>query len=217
MYLPTLRRPVRPERILQMPKIRWVLAVACLRIACLCQGVVGGGVSVTADGGPAPQVDAGVGIADAGADAGRDGGDAGAGGTSGDAGRGIPVGMPTPGCIDAGDPTLTVTERRLLAMPEDSWLEVPNSHLYETCKSASMYGDGVYLVQGCAGLINSWSSGLYDAERQRMVVWGGGHNDYGGNEMYAFNLKTFAWEQLTKPSRPPFDRDPLDDGNPVSR
>ena len=69
---------------------------------------------------------------------------------------------------------------------------------------SATYGDGVYLVQGCGGLINSWSSGLYDSERQRMVVWGGGHNDYGGNELYAFNLKTLAWEQLTTPSRPTF-------------
>lgn len=194
-----------------MPRTRWLLAVACLRIACVCQGVVGGG---ELDGGPG--IDAGGTTADAGTatDAGQD---AGSIATGTDAGRITPIGMPSPGCADAGDPTLTANERQLLNLPEDTWFEVPSSHLYETCKNASTFGDGVYLVQGCAGLINSWSSGLYDPERQRMVVWGGGHNDYGGNELYAFNLKTFTWQQLTKPSRPPFDKDPLDDGNPVSR
>jgi len=122
-----------------------------------------------------------------------------------------------PGCADAGDPSLTASERTLLALPADSWFEAPSSHLYETCKSAASYGDGVYLVGGCAAIVNAWGGGAYDSQRQKLIVWGGGHNDYGGNELYAFNLKTFAWEQLTTPSRPPFDKDPLDDGQPVSR
>ena len=133
-----------------MPRNRWLLAVACLRIACVCQGVVGG----DPDSGAAVQVDAGGTVTTADASTATDAGqDAGPAVTGTDAGRTIPVGMPSPGCADAGDPTLTADERLLLNLPEDSWFEVPSSHLYETCKNASTFGDGVYLVQGCAGLI----------------------------------------------------------------
>jgi hypothetical protein len=58
-----------------------------------------------------------------------------------------------------------------------------------------------------------------------MLVWGGGHDDYWGNELYAFDLGTGAWERITEPSTVPagvddadfFNRDPLPDGRPVSR
>jgi len=128
-----------------------------------------------------------------------------------------PVGTPVPGCADPKDPTLTASEKLLLGLPADSWSSAPGSKLLDTCKSAASYGDGVYLVSGCGSIVAAWGGGALDTQRQKMVVWGGGHNDYGGNEVYAFDLKTFAWEQQTTPSKPPFNKDPLDDGKPVSR
>jgi hypothetical protein len=66
-------------------------------------------------------------------------------------------------------------------------------------------------------IVAAWGGGAYDSRRDRMIVWGGGHADYGGNEVYAFDLRTMTWLQLTEPSPPPFGQDPLADGNPVSR
>jgi hypothetical protein len=128
-----------------------------------------------------------------------------------------PHGTPVPGCADPADPSLTASEKTLLTLPADSWTSAPNSKLHDTCKTAAAYGDGVYLVSGCSAMVTAWNGGALDTQRQKMIIWGGGHNDYGGNEVYAFNLKTFAWEQLTTPSKPPFNKDPLDDGKPVSR
>ena len=145
------------------------------------------------------------------------GGNTAGGLTAGGSSGGAPVGNPVPGCVDAGDPTLTAQELTLLNLPGDSWYQAPGSRLLDTCTSSATFGDGVYLVSGCAAMVSAWSSGAYDPERTRMMVWGGGHNDYGGNELYAFNLKSLAWERVTRPSRPPFTKDPLDDGNPVSR
>lgn len=127
------------------------------------------------------------------------------------------MGVPVPGCADAGDPSLTDNEKLLLGLPADSWYTAPNTQLYDVCKSVSTYGDGVYLVQGCPAIVSAWSSGAYDSQRQRIWIFGGGHNDYGGNELYYFDLKTFTWIQATQPSQPPFNKDPLDDGRPVSR
>lgn len=197
----------------------WLCVTLSLWACPMSSGEDGGtGGGVVTGGGTSGGGAIGGGSSGGGASAGGTSGGMVAGGASGGAqGGGTPIGQPVPGCVDAGDPSLTAQERTLLELPADSWYEAPSSHLLELCRASATFGDGVYLVSGCAALISSWSSGAYDAQRQRMVVWGGGHNDYGGNELYAFNLKTLTWEQWTRPSRPPFNKDPLDDGNPVSR
>lgn len=51
-----------------------------------------------------------------------------------------------------------------------------------------------------AAIVDAWSGGVYDRDRDRMVVWGGGHADYSGNEVYAFDLESLAWSRLNDPS-----------------
>jgi hypothetical protein len=73
----------------------------------------------------------------------------------------------------------------------------------------------------CKNVTAAWSGGAYDYIRKRMLVWGGGHGDYAGNEVYAFDTEALKWERLTDPSLGDkaslTDRDPLADGNPASR
>lgn len=49
-------------------------------------------------------------------------------------------------------------------------------------------------------IVDEWSSGIFDASRNNFVVWGGGHNNYSGNEIYSFNLDTLIWRRITNPS-----------------
>lgn len=113
---------------------------------------------------------------------------------------------------DAGDLSqYTAMERSLIDLPADTWLRVPTG-FRSVCDD-----DGEWrAVSGCGG-ITAFSGGLYDPEHRWMLIWGGGHNDYAGNEVYAFKLGDFSWERLTTPSLGPYDRDPLNDGQPVSR
>lgn len=66
------------------------------------------------------------------------------------------------------------------------WFEVPNSQL------ASIPPGG--------NVIAPWSGGAFDTKRNQLIVWGGGHGDYAGNEIYAFSLDTLKWARLTDPS-----------------
>jgi len=80
------------------------------------------------------------------------------------------------------------------------WLEVPDSHLD---KVAFHWPKGVYFTEnnlGFRGVIDCWSGGAYDTKRDRLIIWGGGHYAYGGNELYAFDVNTLKWERLTDPS-----------------
>jgi len=53
---------------------------------------------------------------------------------------------------------------------------------------------------GAAGVMTQWAGGAFDTKRNKLMVWGGGHNGYGGNEIYAFDVDDLAWELLTQPS-----------------
>jgi hypothetical protein len=67
----------------------------------------------------------------------------------------------------------------------------------------------------------AWNGGIYDTDRDRLVIWGGGGNDYAGNEVYAFGpltSNTPRWERLTDPSSPPANNVlRASDGRPVAR
>jgi len=76
------------------------------------------------------------------------------------------------------------------AMPANSWYTVPNSKLHgdpaEALESEFpdiWQGNG----RGSDGRF-AWSGGALDTKRDRLVIWGGGHADYYGNELYAFYL-----------------------------
>jgi uncharacterized membrane protein len=48
-----------------------------------------------------------------------------------------------------------------------------------------------------------WSGGAGDDNNQRLIVWGGGHSDYAGNEVSVLNLKgTPSWQAVTSPTIP---------------
>jgi hypothetical protein len=40
----------------------------------------------------------------------------------------------------------------------------------------------------CQYVIESWSSAIPDPARNRLIIWGGGHDDYAGNEIYSLEL-----------------------------
>ena len=69
---------------------------------------------------------------------------------------------------------------------------------------------------GARSVMSAWSGGAYDTKRDRLVVLGGGHSDYGGNEVYVFDLKSQEWRRLTDPSRMDSRYQTLD-GTPTSR
>jgi hypothetical protein len=50
--------------------------------------------------------------------------------------------------------------------------------------------------------MDAWAGGAFDHTRDRLMVWGGGHSDYGGNEVYAFTQSSGTWSRLTEPSDP---------------
>jgi len=98
------------------------------------------------------------------------------------------------------------------------WYEVPDSNIRPHMPDPLPPSDG-----GPDALISSWNSGAYDTLRARLIVWGGGHRDYGGNEIYGFDIASLTWQRIWGPSPNIPDTssapcvDTYDDGNPASR
>lgn len=103
------------------------------------------------------------------------------------------------------------------ALEPGEWYEIPDTHLRDVAPVPEPAGS-------VRNVIGAWSSGAYDTKRDRLIVWGGGHGDYSGNEIYAFSMKSFTWKRLNEPSafppgeeQNPFDRVRHPDGAPISR
>jgi len=59
------------------------------------------------------------------------------------------------------------------------WYEVPNTKIDPVCQNG---------FNTCWPVPYAWGGGIWDSLRGRMIIWGGGHNDYGGNEVYALQI-----------------------------
>lgn len=95
------------------------------------------------------------------------------------------------------------------------WYEVPNSRLRAVLPDPVPPGNP-------RNIMAAWSGGAYDTKRDRLIVLGGGHADYGGNELYTFDMNTLSWSRPWGPSpdiphwkRPCTETE--SDGSPASR
>jgi len=55
-------------------------------------------------------------------------------------------------------------------------------------------------IVGPKAILGAWGGAAFDEENKLLYFTGGGHADYGGNEVYEFDLKTGQWTRLTDPS-----------------
>ena len=82
------------------------------------------------------------------------------------------------------------------------WFQIPNTALQSVCPPNNFDNSGYDFYDFCPSVVGAWNSGALDTNRNRLIVWGGGHTDYYGNEMYAVNLNTSTIERITDPTVP---------------
>ncbi len=89
------------------------------------------------------------------------------------------------------------SEPASVAMPvSGSVLDLlPPGHWYEVVDSSIEKQLGK-----TPNVMSPWSGGAYDTKRGRLVIFGGGHGNYSGNELYAFDINDLKWYQLTRPT-----------------
>lgn len=79
----------------------------------------------------------------------------------------------------------------MLACPAfGQWAAIANSTLADICPTvpgAAATG-GSPMAGDCKSAMTAWSGGAFDTTRNRLMLWGGGHGDYYGNELYGLTV-----------------------------
>ncbi len=81
------------------------------------------------------------------------------------------------------------------------WSQMSNTTLDSVCAATHGF-PGVAANSGCSAITWAWNSGVMDTTRNRILLWGGGHNDYWGNEVYALSLESGTMQRITDPATP---------------
>lgn len=86
--------------------------------------------------------------------------------------------------------------------PGTGWQDLANTHLQDVCPANNFNGIAYNFSDSCHEALTAWSGAVADTKRNRLIIWGGGHTDYSGNEVYALNLGTSTptVTRLTNPS-----------------
>jgi len=98
------------------------------------------------------------------------------------------------------------------------WYEIPNSRLNQS----GVFPPSPAPPGNPSAVMTAWNGAAYDSKRERLIIHGGGHGDYAGNEIYVFDMNTFKWSRPWGPSTnsdiPPSaaEADVYYDGNPAS-
>jgi hypothetical protein len=91
------------------------------------------------------------------------------------------------------------------------------------CPPNGFGGSGYAFSDFCKSVVGAWSGGIADTGRNRLIIWGGGHSDYSGNEVYSLNLNDLTLTRLNDPSVPVSDSsnqscpETIGNGRPNSR
>lgn len=86
------------------------------------------------------------------------------------------------------------------ATPEGGWVKASTT----TFSSAWPTGDVAVpysSYKNPASVVIAWSSFAWDSTSSDLMLWGGGHANYAGNEMYVWDGLTGAWGRGSLPSR----------------
>lgn len=97
----------------------------------------------------------------------------------------------------------------VLAIEPGTWASVSRNTLSDVDPAASPEVNPEYPAapswrgnSGQKSVINAWNGGAFASRfgtLGSLIVFGGGHNDYFGNEIYAFDLEQRLWNRVTNP------------------
>ena len=107
-------------------------------------------------------------------------------------------------CLTAGSAQaqdLTRLQSLLDSTPEGGWVQASIGNFSTAWPTGSTSVGTVYPTQfGPGAIVYAWSSFAWDSNRGEILLWGGGHANYGGNEMYGWQASTGQWVRKSLPS-----------------
>lgn len=99
--------------------------------------------------------------------------------------------------VTAGTTSPSLPAVTVLPVP-GRWLELTGTPM--SALAPDRAGHPGWGVIGPRAVTDAWGGGAFDTRRNVLLLTGGGHGDYGGNEIYEFALQTRTWSRTTEPS-----------------
>jgi hypothetical protein len=76
---------------------------------------------------------------------------------------------------------------------QTGWFEIPKTLLRPACSTVVE----IQGTDGCQAVISAWNGAIADTANQRLLIMGGGHDNYSGNELYSVDLNSSSSTYLT--------------------
>ncbi len=104
------------------------------------------------------------------------------------------------GQIHAVEPDLSVFLSILESTPEGEWVKVNNNKFPDVWAPADLRPLNGLSNPNPSRIILAWSSFAWDSNRGDLLLYGGGHANYSGNDVYRWRGTTQEWERASLPS-----------------
>lgn len=89
-------------------------------------------------------------------------------------------------------------------MPEGSWQRVNVNRYADAWTPAALRPLYRSANVNPSKIIGAWSSFAWDSNRGDLIIYGGGHANYSGNDVYRWRSRTLSWERAALPSEVAF-------------
>ncbi len=100
----------------------------------------------------------------------------------------------------AADAPLPNLVSLLRAIPDSSWVKVNANAWSEVWTPLDLQVPPYSGDSKPGSILAAWSSFAWDPNRGDLILWGGGHANYAGNEVYRWRGSTQRWERASVPS-----------------
>jgi hypothetical protein len=105
------------------------------------------------------------------------------------------------GCAAGTSADLAAVLDRLDAGPAPGWIRI-NANSYSDVWTPSdlrpLYGSS---NPGPQKILHAWSGFAWDCRRGQILLYGGGHANYPGNDTYSFDVRSGLWKRMSLPSQ----------------
>ena len=86
--------------------------------------------------------------------------------------------------------------------PDAGWTELQDTKLREVCPPKNFGWEDYNFHFYCKNVLSAWSSAVVNPNNNTLIIWGGGHNSYYGNEVYELDIANGVMSRVTDPAIP---------------
>ncbi len=95
---------------------------------------------------------------------------------------------------------MTHLQNLLASTPEGGWVQANTTSFSSAWASPAQGGLSPGSYSNPGAIVRAWSSFAWDSNRGNLILFGGGHANYVGNEVYLWSATTGGWSRGSLPS-----------------